>query len=70
MIHSGLEMLKEEMLSMEIALSRTASELMDDIIEASGIANDILDDLLNYENIDAGINLRISQMANQLLRFD
>ena len=54
MVHAGLDILKDEMQCMEAAMSKAVSDLMEDIIEASGIANCILDDLLNYENIHAG----------------
>mmetsp|Transcript_30754 Transcript_30754/g.42079 ORF Transcript_30754/g.42079 Transcript_30754/m.42079 type:complete len:787 (-) Transcript_30754:184-2544(-) len=53
-VHSGLDLLKDEILRLECEVNKAVLDLVEDIIEASGIANCILDDLLNYENIDAG----------------
>ena len=53
-VHAGLDLLKEQALRIEGETGKVFIDLMEDIIEANGIAISILDDLLNYENIDAG----------------
>ena len=51
MVHAGLDLLKEKVGESNDAII----ELVDDIASASTAAIRILDDLLDYENIDAGL---------------